>query len=114
MTAFDDMPGRYADVAVRVGANVQPGQYVIVQGDIGAAPLVRQLTRSAPVIPRGVDPARSRRAPQNHRLCHSAYLMARRRASGTGSNPCHPERSAGSCGAWAAPDSSLRLRLRSE
>ncbi len=47
MTAFDDLLGRYADVAVRVGANVQPGQYVIVQGDIAAAPLVRQLARSA-------------------------------------------------------------------
>lgn len=47
MSEFDELLGRYADVAVRVGANVQPGQYVIVRGDIGAAPLVRELTRSA-------------------------------------------------------------------
>jgi aminopeptidase len=47
MTSFDELLGRYADVAVRVGANVQPGQYVIVRGDIGAAPLVREVARSA-------------------------------------------------------------------
>jgi aminopeptidase len=47
MTTFDELLGRYADVAVRVGANVQPGQYVIVRGDIGAAPLVRELARAA-------------------------------------------------------------------
>lgn len=47
MTSFDELLARYADVTVRVGANVQPGQCVIVRSDIAAAPLVRELARSA-------------------------------------------------------------------
>ncbi|KAB8140444.1 aminopeptidase [Chloroflexia bacterium SDU3-3] len=38
---------RYADVAVQVGANLQPGQHLIVRSDLGAAPLVREIARSA-------------------------------------------------------------------
>jgi aminopeptidase len=47
MSAFDELLAHYADVTVRVGANVQPGQYLIVRSDINAAPLVRELARSA-------------------------------------------------------------------
>jgi aminopeptidase len=47
MKSFDELLGRYADVTVQVGANVQPGQYVIIRSDIAAAPLVRELARSA-------------------------------------------------------------------
>ena len=38
---------RYAELAVRVGANVQPGQEVFVQGLVEHAELVRALTRQA-------------------------------------------------------------------
>lgn len=38
---------RYADVAVHVGTNVQPGQHLIVRADIAAAPLVREIAASA-------------------------------------------------------------------
>jgi aminopeptidase len=38
---------RYADVAVRVGVNVQPGQRLIISADIDTAPLVRAMVRSA-------------------------------------------------------------------
>jgi aminopeptidase len=38
---------RYADLAVRVGANVQPGQEVFVHGLVEHAELVRALTRQA-------------------------------------------------------------------
>jgi aminopeptidase len=38
---------RYAELCVRVGANVQPGQEVFLQGLVEHAPLVRALTRQA-------------------------------------------------------------------
>lgn len=38
---------RYADVAVQVGVNLQPGQDLIVEGDINTVPLVREIVRSA-------------------------------------------------------------------
>ncbi len=38
---------RYADVAVRVGVNVQPGQRLIISAEIDTAPLVREMVRSA-------------------------------------------------------------------
>lgn len=38
---------RYADVAVQVGVNLQPGQRLLVRADINAAPLVREIVRSA-------------------------------------------------------------------
>jgi aminopeptidase len=38
---------RYADLAVRVGVNLQPGQELLVQGLVEHAPLVRAVTESA-------------------------------------------------------------------
>ena len=46
MTA-DERLERYADLAVRIGANVQPGQLVEVSGAVEHAPLVRAVTRAA-------------------------------------------------------------------
>jgi len=37
----------YADIAVQVGVNLQPGQQLIVRADVRVAPLVREITRSA-------------------------------------------------------------------
>jgi aminopeptidase len=42
-----DLIERYADLAVRVGANVQPGQAVLVHGRPEHAPLMRAVTRAA-------------------------------------------------------------------
>jgi len=47
MSISAELLARYADVVVRVGANVQPGQIVCVEADIGAAPLARAIARSA-------------------------------------------------------------------
>jgi aminopeptidase len=47
MSEFSALLARYADVAVRVGANVQPGQDVLVRADLGAAPLAREIVRAA-------------------------------------------------------------------
>jgi len=38
---------RYAELAVRVGANVRPGQLVIVWADVVHAPLVEAVVRAA-------------------------------------------------------------------
>ena len=38
---------RYAELIVRVGANVQPGQVVFVHGLVEHAPLIRAVTESA-------------------------------------------------------------------
>jgi aminopeptidase len=38
---------RYADIAVQVGVNLQPGQQLLIRADIAAAPLVRAIVRSA-------------------------------------------------------------------
>ena len=38
---------RYAELAVRVGANVQPGQEVFVHGLVEHAELIRALTRQS-------------------------------------------------------------------
>jgi aminopeptidase len=43
----DDRLERYAELAVRVGANVQPGQEVVVNGPVEHVELVRALTRQA-------------------------------------------------------------------
>jgi aminopeptidase len=45
--AADGLIERYAELAVRVGANVQPGQLVEVLGRIEHAPVVRAVTRAA-------------------------------------------------------------------
>ena len=44
---MDERLERYAELAVRVGANVQPGQEVFVRGLVEHAELVRALTRQA-------------------------------------------------------------------
>jgi aminopeptidase len=43
----DERLERYAELCVRVGANVQPGQEVFVEGLVEHAPLVRALTRQS-------------------------------------------------------------------
>ncbi len=103
----------------------------------GGGPVAPGATHVTPSAARGLAAHGQRQIP--HCACgsvrHDMNPMVlrssdgRRRASGAGSNPCHPEPfgsaapelvegqgrlRAGSCGAWAAPDSSLRLRLRSE
>jgi aminopeptidase len=45
--ATDELIERYAELAVRVGANVQPGQLVEVLGRVEHAPVVRAVTRAA-------------------------------------------------------------------
>lgn len=45
--ATDELIARYAELAVRVGANVQPGQLVEVLGRVEHAPVVRAVTRAA-------------------------------------------------------------------
>ncbi len=45
--AVDELIERYAELAVRVGANVQPGQLVEVLGRVEHAPVVRAVTRAA-------------------------------------------------------------------
>ena len=44
---MDERLERYAELAVRVGANVQPGQEVFVHGLVEHADLIRALTRQA-------------------------------------------------------------------
>ena len=46
-TDVDDRLERYAELAVRVGANVEEGQTVFVTAIIEHAPLARALTRAA-------------------------------------------------------------------
>src|SRR4051794_2195222 len=43
----DERLDRYAELAVRVGANVEEGQNVFIQGLVEHAPLVRAMTRAA-------------------------------------------------------------------
>jgi leucyl aminopeptidase (aminopeptidase T) len=38
---------RLAELAVRIGANVQPGQLVVVNGMVENAPLMREIARAA-------------------------------------------------------------------
>ncbi|MGH3003512.1 MAG: aminopeptidase [Gaiellaceae bacterium] len=45
--AADDRLERYAELAVRVGANVEPGQTVFIGTQVEHAPLARALTRAA-------------------------------------------------------------------
>lgn len=47
MTDVAELMQRYADVAVRVGINLQEGQYVLIQAKLEHAPLVRILTERA-------------------------------------------------------------------
>ena len=47
MTDVAELMKRYADVAIRVGVNLQEGQYLLVQGKLEHAPLMRVLTERA-------------------------------------------------------------------
>jgi aminopeptidase len=47
LSANGDRLERYAELAVRVGANVQPGQEVYVHGLVEHADLMRALTRQS-------------------------------------------------------------------
>jgi leucyl aminopeptidase (aminopeptidase T) len=47
LPGVDDFTRRYAELAVRVGANVQPGQKVFVLGSPEHAPLLRAVMASA-------------------------------------------------------------------
>ena len=63
---------RYAELAVRVGANVAPGQIVSVGGLLAHAPLARALTRAAYAAgARCEDPEGALRAVA---LAHAARL----------------------------------------
>jgi aminopeptidase len=45
--ALDDLYGRYAELAIRVGVNLAPGQDVLVNAFVEHAPMARALTRAA-------------------------------------------------------------------
>lgn len=47
MTQFEQLLEKYAELAVKVGVNVQPGQTLLVNADIGSAPFVRKVTQKA-------------------------------------------------------------------
>lgn len=47
MTSFNEKLARYAELAVKVGVNIQPGQQLYIAAAIDAAPLVRLITQKA-------------------------------------------------------------------
>jgi aminopeptidase len=47
MSAFEQHVEKYAELAVKVGVNIQPGQTLIVNADISSAPYVRKVSRKA-------------------------------------------------------------------
>ncbi|MFC0214971.1 aminopeptidase [Paenibacillus chartarius] len=47
MTTFEQHLDRYAELVVKVGANVQPGQLLIVESPLENAPLTRRIVRKA-------------------------------------------------------------------
>lgn len=47
MLTFEEKLNNYAELAVKIGANVQPGQTLVVNATIDAAPLVRLIVRKA-------------------------------------------------------------------
>lgn len=47
MTSFNEKLSRYAELAVKVGVNIQPGQPLYIAASIDAAPLVRLITQKA-------------------------------------------------------------------
>ncbi|MGK7380007.1 aminopeptidase [Planococcus sp. 1R117A] len=47
MTTFDEKLARYADLAVNVGINIQPGQPLYINATLDAAPLVRLIAKKA-------------------------------------------------------------------
>ena len=82
---------RYAELVVQVGANVQPGQYVLVTADIAHAPVVREVVEQAYLAGAGrVDVAYSdgyvrrstlRHAPAETLTTAPAWELARLRES---------------------------------
>src|SRR5688500_16541029 len=44
---FEQNLQKYAELAVKIGANIQPGQRLIIRASIDNAPLVRRITASA-------------------------------------------------------------------
>ncbi|MGO1060863.1 aminopeptidase [Planococcus sp. FY231025] len=47
MTSFNEKLARYAELAVNVGVNVQPGQQIYIVASLEAAPFVRLVTKKA-------------------------------------------------------------------
>ena len=47
MLSFEQKLDRYAELAVKVGANVQPGQILVISAMIDTAEFVRLLVRKA-------------------------------------------------------------------
>src|SRR5690606_3046189 len=47
LTSFNEKLARYAELAVKVGVNIQPGQQLYIAAAIDAAPLVRLITQKA-------------------------------------------------------------------
>ncbi|HSI67999.1 MAG TPA: aminopeptidase [Planococcus sp. (in: firmicutes)] len=47
MTSFNEKLHRYAELAVNVGVNIQPGQQLYIAASLEAAPLVRLITKKA-------------------------------------------------------------------
>ena len=47
MTSFNEKLNRYAELAVNVGVNIQPGQQLYIAASLEAAPLVRLITKKA-------------------------------------------------------------------
>ncbi|NTW01805.1 MAG: aminopeptidase [Oscillochloris sp.] len=43
----DSALSAYADIAIQIGVNVQPGQHLVVRADVRVAALVQEITRSA-------------------------------------------------------------------
>lgn len=84
LLSFEDKLKEYADVIVQIGLNVQPGQRLMINALINAAPLVRVVTASAyragspyvDVIWRdeGVNLARFENAPRNSFDQFSVYF----------------------------------------
>ncbi|MBT7781947.1 MAG: aminopeptidase, partial [Anaerolineae bacterium] len=47
ITNFEEKLKKYAELVVKVGLNVQPGQKLIVRAVTNTAPLVREITAAA-------------------------------------------------------------------
>src|SRR5829696_1765130 len=46
-SGIEDLQARYAELVVRVGVNVQPGQEVLIRGLVEHAPVARAIARQA-------------------------------------------------------------------
>ena len=47
MTTFDEKLTRYAELAVKVGVNIQPDQKLYIAASIDSAPFVRLIVKKA-------------------------------------------------------------------